>query len=382
MSGTPTAPTPSPEGHGPAPDPAPPLVQPGPRARLLATALLAALIGALVGGAAAWGIYQHYGPVQRIVNEQSNGSSSSQGQTVGELARAAAGSVVTIAIQPITPAGLADGTASLVDGVVVGTGGLILTSAHAVAGASQLRVGLPDGRGLDAEIAGVDAAHGLAVLRIPGATGLTPIALASAAPAVGDQAIALSRPASGGLSVGVGTVSAVGLTVTTDSATGATVQDAVSIDAIPEPSADGAPVLDNVGDVIGIVVTITRASAPPGLIALSLSAAVALVATASGATTAPQGTFGVEATYLDPTIAAASDLTPGALIESVAAGGPAAAAGLQVGDIVTSVNGIAIDATQPLDPHSLGLSPGDTAEVTVVRGTATQTVAVMVGSTT
>jgi serine protease Do len=85
------------------------------------------------------------------------------------------------------------------------------------------------------------------------------------------------------------------------------------------------------------------------------------------------------ASYLDSARAAAAGTTPGALITSVAPGGPAAAAGLQAGDIVTSVNGIAIDAGHPLDPASLGLSPGDTAEVTVVRGTTTDTIAVQVG---
>ena len=91
------------------------------------------------------------------------------------------------------------------------------------------------------------------------------------------------------------------------------------------------------------------------------------------------GTFGVVSSYLDPARAAAAGTIPGALINSVDAGGPAAAAGLQAGDIVTSVNGIAMDATHPFDPASLGLSPGDTAEVTVVRGTTTQTIAVQVG---
>jgi S1-C subfamily serine protease len=186
--------------------------------------LLAALIGACAGGASAWAIYQHYGPVQRIVNQQINGSSSGSGQTVGQLAAAHAGSVVTIATQPVTSAELADGTASLVSGVVVSSNGLILTSAHAVVGASQLRVGLPEGGGFDAEIAGVDEIHGLAVLRIPGVAGLTPVTLGPSVPAVGAQAIALSRSISGGLGVGVGTVSAVGLTVATDTATGASVQ--------------------------------------------------------------------------------------------------------------------------------------------------------------
>jgi putative serine protease PepD len=372
------APAPSSRSTGGDPaTPGGPLVQAGPGARLLAAVVLTALLGAFGGGAAAWAIYQHYGPVERIYNQQINGASGSQGQTVGQLAQAHAASVVTIATQPVTPGDLVGGSASLVDGVVVSSDGLILTSAEAVVGASQLRVGLSNGQGHDATLAKVDASHGLALLSLSGVSGLSSIALATTAPAAGDEAIALSRPATGGLSVGVGTISAVGLTVVTG---GASVQGAISIDATAEPDADGAPVLDSAGSLIGIVVTVTQTPSPPGLTALSLSAASALVASVSGGTSPPQGSFGVEATYLDPAIAAAADLTPGALIVAVDAGGPAATAGLQVGDIVTSVNGIAIDATQPLDPTSLGLIAGDTAEVTVVRSTGTQTIAVMVGS--
>jgi putative serine protease PepD len=331
---------------------------------------------------AAWSIYQHYGPVQRIVYQQITGSTSTRPQTLGQLAQANAASVVTIATQPVTTAELADGTASLVDGVVVRSDGLILTSAHAVEGASQLRVGLADGQGYDAVVAGVDATHGLVALIVTGATNLNldAISLAASPPAVGDQAIALSRPASGGLDVGVGDVSAVGVTVTTATPTGqTTLQGAISIGAISELGADGAPVLNAAGDLIGVVDTITQAPSPPGVTALSLSAAATLIASVSGGAVQTPGTFGVVSSYLDPARAAAAGTVPGALINSVDAGGPAAAAGLQAGDIVTSVNGIAMDATHPFDPASLGFSPGDIAEVTAVRGTTTQTIAVQVG---
>jgi putative serine protease PepD len=372
-------------GLDPVAPPSEPLIRPGPGLRLLAAVVLAILVGGVVGGAAAWAIYQHYGPVERTVYQQITGSSGSQAQTVGQLAQANAASVVTIATQPVTPGDLAAGTASLVDGVIVSADGLILTSAHAVESTTQLRVGLPDGRGYDAVIAKIDLTHGLAMLRITTASGvapsgLTPIAFAAAPPSIGDEAIALSRTVSGGLSVGVGDVSAVGLTVTTDTSDDQSVQGAVSIDATAEPDADGAPVLDSAGNLIGIVMTITQAPAPPGLTALSLSAASALLTSVSGGAAEAQGSFGAEATYIDPVTAAAADLTPGALIEAVDPGGPAAAAGLQVGDIVTSVNGISINATHPFDPASLGLSPGDTAELTVVRGTSTQTIAVTVGT--
>ena len=368
------------EENAPESPPVQPLIRPGPRVRVLAAVVLGALVGALCGGAAAWSIYQHYGPVQRNVYQQISGSTSTQPQSVGQLAQANAASVVTIATQPITAAELADGSASLVDGVVVSSDGLILTSAHAVQGASQLRVGLADGQGYDAVIAGVDATHGLVVLRVSGVTNLDQLPLAASVPAVGDQAIALSRPASGGLNVEVGDISAVGVTVASDTATGQSLQGAINIDATALPGADGAPVLNAAGDLIGIVDTITQAPSPPGVTALSLNAAATLIASVSGGAVQTPGTFGVVSSYLDPARAAAVGTSPGALINSVAPGGPAAAAGLQVGDIVTSVNGIAIDASHLFDPASLGLSPGDTAEATVVRGTTTDTVAIQVGT--
>jgi len=368
------------EENAPESPPVQPLIRPGPRVRVLAAVVLGALVGALWGGAAAWSIYQHYGPVQRNVYQQISGSTSTQPQSVGQLAQANAASVVTIATQPVTAAELADGSASLVDGVVVSSDGLILTSAHAVQGASQLRVGLADGQGYDAVIAGVDATHGLVVLRVSGVTNLDQLPLAASVPAVGDQAIALSRPASGGLNVEVGDISAVGVTVASDTATGQSLQGAINIDATALPGADGAPVLNAAGDLIGIVDTITQAPSPPGVTALSLNAAATLIASVSGGAVQTPGTFGVVSSYLDPARAAAVGTSPGALINSVAPGGPAAAAGLQVGDIVTSVNGIAIDASHLFDPASLGLSPGDTAEATVVRGTTTDTVAIQVGT--
>ncbi len=100
----------------------------------------------------------------------------------------------------------------------------------------------------------------------------------------------------------------------------------------------------------------------------------------TGGTAQPAATFGTVSTYLDPAHAAAAGLTPGALIESVSPGGPAAQAGLLAGDIVTQVNGVAITATQPFDPANLSLSPGDNAVVALVRNGSTLTLTITVGS--
>ncbi|MGA8014764.1 MAG: S1C family serine protease, partial [Candidatus Dormiibacterota bacterium] len=342
--------------------------------------VLAAVIGLVGGGAAAWIIYLHLGPAQRTITQLITGPSGGEAQTIGQLAQSKAASVVTIATQPVSAASLAQGEAGFANGVVVSSDGLILTSAQAVLGASQLRVGLPDGHGYDAVIAGTDPAHGLVALRAAGATGLTPISLSTTDPGVGDSAVAVFSTSGTGLSVVVGTVSAVGETVIMEAATGASVAGAFTIDAISQPQADGAPVLNSAGQLIGIVSTITQANAPPGILALSMDAARTLIAQVTGGTAQPAATFGTVSTYLDPAHAAAAGRTPGALIESVSPGGPAAQAGLLAGDIVTQVNGVAITATQPFDPANLSLSPGDNAVVALVRNGSTLTLTITVGS--
>jgi putative serine protease PepD len=366
-------------GGDPGEEAPPPLFRTGPGIRLLAAVVVAACIGLVGGGLGAWAVYQHYGPVERVVTQEITGKGG-QAQSVGQLAQANSASVVSILTQPVTAATLPGDESDFANGVVVSSDGLILTSAHAVEGATQLRVGLPTGRGFDATIVGVDAGHGLVLLRAAGASGLTPISLAGSPPAVGDTAIAISRSISGGLGVGVGTVSSVGQTVVMDSATGASVSDAISIDASAEPDADGAPVLDGAGQLTGIVVTVTAATPPPGLTALSLDAAETLIATVSGGSTAAQGTFGAVASYLDPAHAAAAGLVPGALITSVDAEGPAAAAGVDVGDIVTSVNGVPIDGTHPFEAAVLGDAPGVSVTLNVSRGGVALDLTLVVGA--
>ncbi|HZB97476.1 MAG TPA: PDZ domain-containing protein, partial [Candidatus Sulfotelmatobacter sp.] len=68
---------------------------------------------------------------------------------------------------------------------------------------------------------------------------------------------------------------------------------------------------------------------------------------------------------------AVSNLPQGALIRSVTPGGAAAEAGLGPGDVVTAVDGVAVDADHPFDAVALGLDPGQRVRLTVIsRGKA------------
>ena len=112
-----------------------------------------------------------------------------------------------------------------------------------------------------------------------GAKSLTPLAFATVVPRVGDLAIAVAHSPFSAVTLSTGTISSVGITATL--ADGEPVlRGALTVDATPDPRQDGAPLLNGNGDVIGVVVD--AAGAAPGVVALSLSAASGLVATANG----------------------------------------------------------------------------------------------------
>jgi S1-C subfamily serine protease len=343
------------------------------RPPLLAVVVLAACLGLVGGAAAAWGIYQHYGPVERIITTQAPSSSGgrSPAATVGTIATTAAPSVVKVVTQPVTPAELLAQPAGFAAGFVATSDGLIVTSAHAVEGATQLRIATADGHIFDAVVAGSDVAHGIAVLRAIGASDLPALGFSSRPVRPGDLAVAAGAPPFGSVSVISGTVSSVGRSLTLPGASGQTaseVLDAITLDATPDPQDDGGPLLDAAGQVVGVVVSVPAAAGLSGVVALSGRDAAALVDRLSHGGSSLRPTFGVVAVLLDPATAAAAGLPPGALIRSVTPGGPAARAGLLKGDVITAVNGVGITADQPLDPAALGLEAGQTVTLSVTRG--------------
>jgi serine protease Do len=343
------------------------------RVPLLPAIVLAICLGLIGGAAAAWGIYQHYGPVERVVTTQvpaAQPGSSAAPASVGTIATAAAPSVVKVLTQPVAPADLQGQPKGFAVGFVASSDGLVVTSAHALEGATALRVALPDGHVYSAVVVGADVAHGIAVLRAVGASGLPALSFASTAARPGDLVIAAGDPPFGGVSVDSGAVSSVGRSLSIPaggSTAAAEVLDAMTVDATPDPQADGAPLLDATGRVVGVVVVVPGGGALPGLVALSGHDAAALVDRLSHGGTSQRPTFGVTAVLLDPATAAAAGLPPGALVRSVAPAGPADRAGILKGDVITAVNGAAVDADHPLDPAALGLESGQTVSLSVTR---------------
>jgi putative serine protease PepD len=170
-------------------------------------------------------------------------------------------------------------------GIIISADGQVVTNAHVVNGATDIKVTLPNNGGThSATIVGIDTTQDLAVIQISGVSGLKPATFANSDSAqVGDSVLAVGNALGygGAPTVTEGILSAKGrsLTGTTDSLTGL-----LQTDAAINPGNSGGPLLDSAGNVLGIDTAV--ASSAEGLgFAIPISAAADLIQAAhSGAT--------------------------------------------------------------------------------------------------
>lgn len=332
------------------------------RKLLLAAVILSACVGLAGGAGAAWLVYRASGPAQ-IAPEIISGNNGNT-TTITALASASEGSVVTVVSQPTTPASLASGQV-VGNGVVVGSDGLVLTTVDTVRGISNgLRIGTSDGTGYDAIVVQADAADGLVLLRAIGAHNLKALSLATGSPNPGDAAVVVAEPALGGPYVAPASVAAV-------------YGNQLLLTSLHRSDEVGAPVIDGSGNIIGVVQTAAGASGETTASNATTAAVAALVA---NVTALSSNALGLVSSALSPSAAAALKTVPGALVEQVVPGDAAAQAGVEVGDIVTEVGGVAIDADHPLDPNELHLTSGSQIQLNVVRAGTHLTLTITVGS--
>jgi VCBS repeat-containing protein len=189
---------------------------------------------------------------------------------------------------------------------------------------------------------------------------LQPAALALKVPLqVGQIAVAIGSPFGLEGSVTSGVVSAKNRSLPTQ---GGSVLQVIQTDAPINPGNSGGALADREGRVIGINDSIrSESGGNEGVgFAIPIDVAAASAAGIVQGKTSQTGYLGISGT--DPTLG-----QPGALVNQVQQGGPASKAGLQVGDLITSVNGQKVQSMDDLAAHVQGLGAGQKVTLGIVR---------------
>jgi 2-alkenal reductase len=299
-----------------------------------------------------------------------------------EAVASVAPSVVTIVADQATGG---QGTGS---GFIFDPDGWILTNRHVAAGAQTLTVTLADSRVFDATLIGVDTLTDLAIIKID-ATDLPTAAIGrSSALEVGQLAIAIGYPLGEYRdTVTTGVVSGLGRQIrASDGNTSEDLNHLIQTDAAINPGNSGGPLVNSVGQVIGINTAVATSAQGIGF-AIPIDFARPIMALALRGQELARPWVGVYYTMITKQVAADLDLPveEGALVDTgptgvaVIPGSPADVAGLQAGDIITALGGRAVEEDNDLATLLLPYRPGDVVALTVLRSGDEIEVAVMLG---
>ncbi|HUE35039.1 MAG TPA: trypsin-like peptidase domain-containing protein, partial [Mycobacterium sp.] len=276
-------------------------------------------------------------------------------------------------------------------GIVLSADGLILTNNHVVAAASKpggppgapggpggpggpagpppkTTVTFSDGRTAPFTVVGADPTSDIAVIRVQGVSGLTPISLGSSSDLrVGQPVVAIGSPLGLSGTVTTGIISAMNRPVSTTGESGNqnTVLDAIQTDAAINPGNSGGALVNMSGQLVGVnsaIATLGADSpdAQSGSIGLGFAIPVdqakriadELISTGK----ATHASLGVQVT--------SDKSTPGAKVVDVVQGGAAATAGVPKGVVVTKVDDRPINSADALVAAVRSKAPGDKVSLT------------------
>lgn len=268
---------------------------------------------------------------------------------------------------------------SLGSGVIVDKGGYILTNNHVIAGADEILVLLYDGRETFAKVIGTDPETDLAVLKI-NLDHLHVIDFGDPAKArVGDIVLAIGNPYGFGQTVTQGIISAKGRWGLNLS----TYENYLQTDADINPGNSGGALVDSTGHLLGINSAIyTRSGGSQGIgLAIPVDIARRVMKDIIEHGHVIRGWLGVEVQEISPALASSLGLThsTGVVITGIYPNGPADAAGLQQGDVITAINGKPIHDGRSGMMQVARLAPGQKVPLEIARQGKKMKVEVRVG---
>jgi putative serine protease PepD len=384
---------------------------------LVALALASALIGGVVGGV----IVHETNKPKTVASSLASGTN---GQNADSQPPAPATGNIEWVAQHVSPSVVSigipvSGGQVTGSGIVLSSDGEIVTNNHVVVASvdsgNPITVTFSNGQTATAKIIGRDQLSDLAVIKAQNVSGLTPAVLGDSNNlVVGQQVVAIGSPVGLANTVTNGIVSALNRPVNTTASLqqeqqqeqgngglnpfgggsgnqqpsngGAqqTVIDAIQTDAAINPGNSGGALVDMDGRVVGInaaIASVDQSNSSSGGESGSIGIGFAIpISEAKPIISELAAGKPVARAELKVTVQDSSTGTPGGQISGVTANGPAAKAGLQVGDVVTKVNSRIISDSDGLVAAIRAYQPGDQVTITYVRGGSTHTTTVTLGS--
>jgi serine protease Do len=257
-------------------------------------------------------------------------------------------------------------------GVIISKDGYIVTNNHVVKGAGEhgIRVTLTDKREFDAKVIGTDPNTDIAVIKVD-ANDLPEISLANSDNVqVGQWVLAIGNPLGLNNTVTAGIVSALGRNIGINGG-GYAIENFIQTDAAINPGNSGGALVDINGQLIGINSAIqTNTGYYQGYgFAIPVNIVKNVIQELIKNGKVSRGYIGVQIQTVDETMAKALglDKAKGVLVQNVTKGGGGEEAGLQGGDVILSVDGKEVNASNELQVYINSKHPGDVVKVTLFR---------------
>jgi putative serine protease PepD len=325
----------------------------------------AALAGALVGNQVAdWIDSPPQSASDEPINVSAPGGPIEGRLDVGKVIDHMAASVVTISADVDSQLGQGQSTGT---GVIVSSDGEILTNAHVVEGATDIRVRLAgETEPREATLLASDPGNDLALLRMSGDDFDAAVFADPDSVRIGDEVVAIgfALGLDGDPSVTLGIVSALDRTIGTD---GAFLNGLIQTDAAISSGNSGGPLVNARGEVVGINTAVARDTATSAATNVGFAISAGEVLPVIEALRAQAGGEPRQEGYLGVELGERRDGGQGAVITSVQDGTPASDAGIEADDLVVAADGAAIDGATGLIAAIRDLAPGDSTTLTILR---------------